>query len=176
MWKQLTPYIVPLFVAALIVRRSGRAKKVRLVRMWIIPAFLGLALVATLSSEPAPGPLVIVGFLVAAFVGGGLGYLRASHLHLSIDPKTGEVSSRATTIGTLLIVFLFMARFGLKQAFPELSAPHHHHGGAGIVQWSDIFLTFTVAMLIAQTVWIQNRIKPLLAEHAARTSGAASPE
>jgi hypothetical protein len=176
MLKEFAPYIVPLLIVALIVRRGSRATRVRPGRMWIRPAIFILVAGTALLAAPMPGLLVIGGFIVAALVGGGLGYLRASHLHLTIDPQTGQVSSQATTIGTALVGVLFAARFGIKIAFPQLSTPGHGHAGAEIVQWGNGMLIFMVAMLIAQAIWIWRRTRPLLAEHAARTAAGTPPE
>lgn len=175
MLKEIAPYIVPLLAVVLIARRSGRAQKVRLGAMWIRPAILALITVAALLSAPMPNLLVVAAFAAAALVGAALGYLRASHLHLSIDPQTGEVTSRATMIGTILILALFAARFGARLAFPASGAPGHGHAGGEIMQWTDGMLVFMVAMFAAQTAWIWNRTRPLLAEHAARVSAAAEP-
>lgn len=171
MLKDLAPIIVPLIVAGLLVRRAARARTVRLRRMWIAPAIFALLTAAALAAAPLPSLLMMGVFVAAAAVGGGLGFLRAHHQHLSIDPETGVISSRTTTVGSVLVAILFVARFGLKTAFPQLGV--HGHGGAGVVQWSNAFLIFTVAMLIARTAWTHTRTQPLLAEHAARTSATA---
>lgn len=172
MLKDLAPLIVPLIAAGLVVRRAARARTIRLRRMWIAPAIFMVLTVAALVSAPLPSLPMMGVFVAAAAVGGGLGFLRAHHQHLSIDPETGAISSRATTVGSALVAILFVVRFGLKTAFPQLG--DHGHGGAAFVQWGNAFLIFTVAMLIAQTVWIRSRTQPLLAEHAART-GAGAP-
>lgn len=172
MFKELIPYIVPLLVVALVLRRAGRARKVRLGRMWIRPAIVAFVAGAALLVSPPHGVLVIAGFIAAALLGCGAGYLRARHLQLMIDPQTGELSSQATPIGTILVLVLFGARFGLKLVFPQLSTPGHGHADAAIVQWTDVLLIFSVAMVIAQAVWIWQRTQPLLAEHAVRTAPA----
>lgn len=173
MLKDLAPIIVPLVAAGLVVRRAARARTIRLRRMWIAPGIFTLATVAALAAAPMPSLLMIGMFVVAAAVGGGLGFLRAHHLHLTIDPETGVISSRATTIGSVLVAILFVARFGLKTAFPQLAA--HGHGGAEFIQWSNALLIFTVAMLVAQTAWVRTRTQPLLAEHAARANAGGQP-
>jgi len=171
MWKDYAPYIVPLLVVALIVRRSARARKVRLRGMWISPVILTLMTAGALIAEPMPGLLAIGGFVVATLAGAGVGYLMARHLHLSIDAGTGEISSRATMIGTLLILGLFAARFGLKLVFPGLA--DHAHANAEVTEAANGLLIFTVATLIARTATIWNRTRPLLAAHAARAAEPA---
>jgi hypothetical protein len=167
MMNEFVRYIVPLLiVAVLIVRRSGRAQKVRPGRMWIRPVILLLMAVTALAAGPMPGLLMIAAFVVAAGLGAGLGYLMAHHQHLSIDTDTGHILSRSTTIGTLLILGLFAIRFGAKLVFPELANPGH--AGQQVTQATDGMLIFTVSVLISQSIALFNRTRPLVADHAAR--------
>ena len=108
--NQILPFVVPLLVVALLVRRSMGTNKVRIRAMWIRPAILLIAAGATLAASPMPGPIALAAFLAAAVVGAGVGYLRARHLELSVDPATGTVSSKSTPIGMILIVGLVAIR------------------------------------------------------------------
>jgi hypothetical protein len=135
--------------------------------MWLSPVFLTLAAAAALLATPLPPVPVIAAFAVAIVAGGGLGYLRAQHLHLTVDTQTGEIESRATAIGTALVLLFFAARYGVKMVLPQLGA----HGQ--IVEYAgEGLLLLTVAMLIAQTAAIWSRARPLLAAHAARIEPA----
>lgn len=165
--KELIPYLVPLLVVALIIRRSGRSRRVNLARMWVAPAIFALMTFGALAAEPLPSLAVVTAFAASALAGGGLGYLRALHQELSIDPQTGTISSKATAIGTLLVLGLFVLRFGLKLAFPQLQA--HGHAGAQVAAAANGLLIFTVTMLVVQSVLIWSRAQPLLAAHAERS-------
>jgi uncharacterized membrane protein len=167
MLKEFAPYILPLLAVALIVRRSMRTRKVNANRMWIRPVFLLLLLAGALAYAPMPGPIAIAAFVVAAGAGAALGSYMATHQHLSIDEQTGHVSSRSSTIGTLLVLGLFAIRFGTKIVFPELAEPGHH-AGAQMAVAANGLLIFTVAVLIAQTMSVWRRTQPLLAAHAAK--------
>jgi hypothetical protein len=172
--KEFAPYIVPLIFAALILRRSMQARKVNTGSMWIRPIILLVMLGGALAYAPAPGVIAIIGFFAAAAAGVGFGAYMASHQHLTIDEKTGHISSRSSLIGTLLFLGLFGVRFGAKLVFPELSQPGH--AATPLTQAADGLLVFTVAVLITQTVSIWQRTRPLLAAHAARKlSGEGQP-
>jgi len=162
--KEFAPYIVPLILAAIIIRRSMQARKVNMGRMWIRPALLLVLLAGALAVEPIPGVIAITAFLGAAVAGVALGAYMASHQHLSIDEQTGHVSSRTSTVGTLLVLGLFAIRFGAKLAFPDLAHPGH----SAMTQAANGLLIFIVAVLITQTVSIWRRTRPLLAAHAAK--------
>ena len=169
--KEFAPYIVPLLFAVLIVRRSLRAQKIRVGRMWVRPAILVLVAATALAAGPMPGLLVLAAFVAAAGAGAGLGYLLAHHQHLSIDDDTGHISSRASTIGIALILVLFGIRFGAKLVFPELA--HPGHAGQQVTQITNGLLIFTVAVLATQSIEIWKRTRPLLAAHAARRAAVA---
>ena len=165
--KSFLPYLVPLLVAALIVRRSGRTRRISLNRIWIAPGIFVLMTVGALATEPVPGLAVIAVFIAAALAGGGLGYLGAHHQQLSIDPETGKISSRATAIGTLLVLGLFLFRFALKLVYPQMGT--YGPAGSPVTQTANGLLIFTVAMLIVRSIAIWNRAQPLLAAHAERS-------
>lgn len=168
--KSFAPYFITLLVGALVMRRSMRARKVNLGWMWIRPVILLLLLAGAIAAEPAPDPLAALAFVVAAASGVALGYFMALHQHLTIDPQTGHISSRASTIGTALVLVLFAIRFGARQLFPELGTPGHGQMTAA----ANGLLVFTVAVLVTQTVMIWRRTRPLLADHKAQK--AAVPD
>jgi len=164
MLKEFAPYIVPLIAAAIIIRRSMQARKVNTGRMWIRPVILLLMLAGAFADAPMPGAIAIIAFLAAGAAGIGVGTYMASHQHLTIDEKTGHISSRSSTIGTLLVLGLFAIRFGAKLVFPELAHPGHSQ----MTLAANGLLVFTVGVLIAQTAAIWQRTRPLLAAHAER--------
>jgi hypothetical protein len=166
MTDKLLPYLVPLVFAVLILRRATQARRISPSRMWIAPTLFAVLTGLALAAEPVPGLAVIGAFVAAAFAGAGLGYLRARHQQLSIDPATGQISSQMTAVGAFILVALFMARYAVRIAFPD--AAHPGHGGAVVTAIANGLLIFMVAMLITQALEIWNRTRPLLAAHAGR--------
>jgi hypothetical protein len=81
--NHIVPFVVPLLIVALILRRSMGSRKVRVQLMWIRPAIILVLAGVTLAASPMPGPIALAAFVAAAIVGGGVGYLRARHLELS---------------------------------------------------------------------------------------------
>jgi len=182
MWKQFAPYVVPLLVLALILRRAGRERTVKLGRLWVYPAILTLAAIATLASANVPSLLGLLGFAAALALGGGVGFLRSYHMQLSVNQETGNVTSKATPLGTILIAALFALRIGLKLMFPEMnaadygpSAPSAHaiHPNAAVLFWTDASLLFAVGMIWGRALTTYFRAKPLLDAHHAAKAGAA---
>lgn len=172
MSQQLAPYIAPAIVLALLVWRGARAKPrpVRLSRMWISPLIVGAMTVATLALTAKPEIAVIAAYAAAALAGAGIGHLFGRHLELSIDPATGAISSKATPVGTFLVIGLFLVRYGLKIVFPELNAQPAAHPSADVLVWTDGALVFGCALVVSQALTIWLRTRPLVAGHQAGRS------
>jgi hypothetical protein len=173
MWNEIAPYAVPALVLVIVLRRSLNAKprKVRVGMLWFMPALITLATGMLLANSPMPNALALAGFAAALALGLSVGWLRARHMELAVDPDTGTVTSKATPIGTILVAALFVVRFGLKLAFPELNAqPGAHPAGAALL-WTDAGLLFSAGLVWgrAATTWL--RARPLLdAHHAAKAA------
>lgn len=161
-WRHASSFVVPVLVFLLILRRSLRERKVRTTRMWLYPAILGVAALSTMAREPMPGLAAIAGFVGAAIAGASLGYLRARHQQFTLDPATGEISSKATPIGTILIGAFFVARFGLEFFTHARDIPH----ALGLQRATDAGLIFSFALMVAQRWEIQRRAKALRTEAA----------
>jgi hypothetical protein len=160
---QLAPYIVPLLVAAIILRRAMRAQKprtVRLQRLWIFPALLLFVTLNSLLHEGFPGFVVVIVFAVVAIAGTAIGWFRVHTLEFSLD-EDGKVSARATQLGALLIVGLiglrYLAEFGIKQFGLD--------AGARLVHASDATLIFSTSMLLARGVHTWIKARALIAAH-----------
>jgi Kef-type K+ transport system membrane component KefB len=169
MSQNLAPYIAPVIVLALLVWRGARAKPrpVRLKRMWISPLIVTLMTASTLALTAKPALSVMAAYAGAALAGAGIGYLFGRHREFSIDPATGELSSKATPLGTILVIGLFFVRFGLKLVFPQLAAQPGTHPSADVLVWTDGALVFACALAVSQVVSIWLHTRPLVAAHGA---------
>jgi len=161
---QLGPYIVPLLIAVIILRRAMRAQKPRTVRMqrlWIFPALLLFVTLNSLWHEGFPGFVVVLVFTAAAAAGAAIGWFRVHTLEFSLDAESGKVSARATQLGALLIVGLiavrYLAELGIKQF--GLNA------GASLLHASDATLVFSTTMLVARSVHTWIKARALIAAH-----------
>jgi hypothetical protein len=173
------PYLVPLLVIALVALRLIRNKprKVKPNRLFILPGFLTLATAFTLAQTPAPGFLWIGIYVVAAVLGGLVGYLSARHRQFTTDAESGEIMSRATPIGTIIFAALFAVRFGLKLAFPQLNGGHspyvpppmNFHPAASVIGWTDAGLVFSTILLLSTAATTWWRTRRLVADRPAKT-------
>ena len=160
---QALPYILPLLILALILRRNLRARTLKMERLWVYPAILILATGSIMSSERLPGLVALTGFAVALAVGGLIGWYRGRLTHITIDPATHEFTSRASVAGTILIGVVFALRYGVRMAM----------AGGGPLPWgmhldvagiTDGLMLFLVAMMSVQRIEMFLRCQKLLNE------------
>ena len=152
------PYIVPLLLLVIVVRRSLRERRVRLQTLWIVPTVFAALTVYVLVNAPPPS-LVGVAELVGGFaVGCGIGWLRGKSTRLRIDETTGELVSRATPLAMLLFAGVFLARTSLRMALlqdPSAAAGVH----PDLPRFTDILLVFALGMIATQRleIWLRGR-------------------
>jgi len=167
-WSHTASFLLPLLVFAIVIRRAFRQRKVKTERLWRFPAIFAAIAVYTMLHEPLPGTVALAGFVVCAGLGAGLGILRARHQTFTLDPVTGELFSKATPIGTLLVGGFFALRFGLEFYTHARDLPH----ALGLQRSTDAGLIFALSLMIGQRWEIWQRAK-LLRE--ARDSGKEQP-
>ncbi|HEX3809673.1 MAG TPA: hypothetical protein VHW02_08205 [Rhizomicrobium sp.] len=182
-WKEIGPYVLPVLVLAIFARRMIRnePRKVRVGSLWIMPLIILAGVGFTLSVMPGvPDVWVIAAFVAAAAAGAGVGYLRARHMELFVDAKTDTVMSKATPIGMIVIVALFVLRYALKILFPQMQGAQnfdpHGHISTTAIAFTDGGLIFSAAMLTAQAIVTYLRAHPVLTAHHASKAVANEPD
>jgi hypothetical protein len=160
-WSAL---IVPLLVAAIVLRRALRAQKprtVRTTRLWIFPGLLLLVTLTSLAHEGFPAPLVALVFIVAAAAGGAIGWFRVHTLEFSLDAESGKVSQRATQFGAFLILGLIGLRYLADYAIKAFGL----NAGAKVLHATDATLLFSTSMLVARSIHTWIKARALIAAH-----------
>ena len=171
---QLVPLIAPLVVAALVWRRTMRAKPktVRMTRLWIFPGLLLLVTVMSLWHEGFPGILMSFVFITAAAAGGAIGWFRVHTFEFSLDAESGKVSARATQLGALLIVGLIGVRYLADYAIKAFGL----NAGANVIHATDATLILSTSMLVARSAHTWIKARALIAAHKLRAAPAAEPD
>ncbi|MBV8977540.1 MAG: DUF1453 family protein [Alphaproteobacteria bacterium] len=172
--KDYLPYLAPLLIVAVIALRMTRFSKpvkVRPGRLWIGPVYILAAMLFLLLNpmlgNPLASPYAIPLYAAAIVVGIGVGYLRARHQEFSIDPETGDVMSKASPVGLILVLAIFVLRFGLRTwmggASPDPSRPIPPQ----LVLSTDAMLFFAFGMVTASAWEVWRRTRPLVLAHRA---------
>lgn len=162
-------------VLLIILRRAGRSQKVNVERMWITPLLAGVAVWSSMSRESMPGVAAIAIFVAATLLGAGSGYFRALHIELTRDPATGEIMSKATQFGTILIVFFLLVRFGLKYLTTGSLGPNIPHPGQAAAHGVDIFRLADAGTIFAMAMMIGQRLEILRRAHLMLREGGPAP-
>jgi energy-converting hydrogenase Eha subunit A len=164
----LSPFIVPLIVAAILLRRALRPqkpKRVRLTLLWMFPALLLLVTISSVLTGPTPGILASIAWLIAMVLGGLMGWYRVHTLEFSVDSESGKVSARATQFGAFLIVGLIALRYGADTLIKQLGLG----SGDSLVYTTDGMMLFSTSMFVARSVHTWIRARALVVAHRTAT-------
>lgn len=160
--------MVPLVAIALVVLRNTRARRLRIETLWIMPVVILVLVGLSFSQQGIPSPLMVGVDIAALAVGALLGWWRARFTHISVDPATHQLTSRASPVGMLLVLAIFAVRYGVR-LYAAQSANNLHVSVNGI---ADAALAITVGLVCAQRLELALRATRLLNE--ARAGGPAS--
>ena len=171
-WNQLLPYLGPALVVILIARRTLRAQQPRRIRpglLWIQPAILLAGMIAAFAAMPVQlSPLAMAIFAVGMVAGAAIGYFRALHQEFSIEPETGNVMSKATPLGSILFLGIFVIRYAMNYWMKGgQQTDVRHPPSANVMLYTDAMLFFAFAMVAATAFEVWRRTRPIVAEHRA---------
>ena len=155
------PYLIAVFVLAMVVRRSLRGQRLKVDRLWVIPVLLIVAAVMTIVQSPPQDPAMILALVLAALAGAGVGWQRGRLTRINLDPDTGVLTSKASPAAVLLIVAVFAVRYGLRFWLTQ----NPHKGGQALVA-TDALLLFGVGMIAVARIEMWIRCKRLMAAGA----------
>ncbi len=157
------PYLIGipivLLVMALRLRGMSQGRRLRLEWLWVTPALLIVVTVLALAPNPPAG--LDWAYLAAAFVFGAvLGWYRGKMMHITVDPETHALNSKASPAALYFIVLIVAARVGLR--YLAVGQAGAWHLSVGLL--TGLFLAFAVGLLGVQRVEMWLRANRLLAE------------
>jgi len=165
----LANYLVPLGVVLLVVRNS-RARRLKIERLWVLPAIYMAMLASALYAEPPPITPLSIAILALSFAAGAaIGWQRGRFTQVHIHPQTGDLTSRASPIG-LIFIFAILAVRIVGRNFLAAHASDLH---LPILAVTDGFFVLAIAMLSVQRLEVWMRASKMLAE--ARAAGPTPP-
>jgi len=110
-------YAIPILVIGLVLffrfKSMGKARPLRLERLWIVPAIY-LAVAALLFWEMTPHGLGWLWAGLAFAAGGAIGWYRGAAMKIHVDPETHALNQVASPLALLFIVALIGLRFAIR--------------------------------------------------------------
>jgi hypothetical protein len=169
-------YVLPIILVIMALRmwRGSKVRRLRIERMWILPAIYLIAVGLMLFAAPPPmHPLVIATLVIATGAGPALGWARARMVRVSINVETHELTSQMSPWGMLVLVGLLVIRRGLDWYLTRHAAEWH----ISLAAITDGFLLFYLGMLVGRIAEIWIRANRLLNEaRAAKAAGQTVPD
>ncbi len=164
------PYIVGglLFVVLMAwrLRRMSQLRPLKVEWLWVTPALLAALTVVSLIPQPPQG--ADWAWLAAGLVlGGALGWWRGKMMHISVDPETHALNTKASPAAMIFILAIVVVRMALRgMAMGEASTLH-----LSVAVITGAFMTFAVGLFGVQRLEMALRATRLLGE--ARAAKAA---
>jgi hypothetical protein len=170
----LASYLVPLgVVAAIIVLRNSRPRKLKIERLWVTPAIYLILMASALAEAPPPLTPVSIAILVGAFaIGAAIGWQRARFTQIHIHPETHDLTSRSSPIGILFIFAILVVRYAARDLLAGNAKLLH----LPIVAITDGFLLLAIGMLTTQRLEVWQRASRMLAEAKGAAPGPPPPQ
>jgi hypothetical protein len=113
-----------------------------------------------------PTPFMMAVDFLALAVGAGLGWWRARFTHISVDPQTHQLTSKASPVGMLIILGIYAAKTAINAFARE---------NAAATAVADALLLVSVGTVCAQRFELFTRASRLLAEaRATKAQGEIS--
>lgn len=172
-WATLIPIVIAM---GIVIARNSRARRLRIESMWIAPllivALISLALWGEGKAAEAHGaltftPLSIALDIAGVVLGAVLGWWRARFTHITIDPQTHELTSRASPVGMVVIMGILVCR--------TLVRTYTAQNAGALGQWgpmlADGLLVMSVGLVCAQRLELALRATRLLNDARASTQG-----
>lgn len=151
-------YLIPLVVLVLVFLRNARERKLKIERLWIAPTILLVVAGLTLAAQKPPGLLMLGVFAVAFGLGALAGWWRGRLTNITINPETHELTSKASMIGMLLILGLFVVR----RVVGTYAAQHAEALHVSALEVTDALLLLAVGLVCAQRLEIALRATRML--------------
>ncbi|MDQ2680696.1 MAG: DUF1453 family protein [Candidatus Eremiobacteraeota bacterium] len=140
----------------IVVWRNARPQTMTVSRLWIMPAFMVLVtaflIVGTVAQHAAIW-LLAIALVIGIIAGVPVGLARGHHSRVRHADKSGRIVVEPSVV-TMVI---WLAAFGLKYAV-KYFAPH---AGPGVLVFSDGFIAFAVASVVAARYVIFKKFKAL---------------
>jgi len=141
-------------------RLAGRARRLRLETLWIVPAIYAAFTTFLLYEVPLHGLQFLYG-AVALGAGGMVGWRRGMMMRINVDPETRTLNQQASPAAILFILAILLVRRGLAYEAGSM--------GFSVALVTDLLMLFVLGMFSMTRLEMFLRAKRMLREHLATT-------
>jgi hypothetical protein len=167
----MTPRMLQYLITALVVgvvlffriKAMGKARPLRLERLWIVPA-LYLALAVFLFWQMTPHGLGWLWAGLAFAVGSAIGWYRGAAMKISVDPETHALNQTASPLAFLVILALIALRYAIREG----AAYEAGIGNVDVALITDCLVAMALGLLSMTRLEMYLRGMRLLDEARAR--------
>jgi len=156
-------YLIPIVIIAAIMffrfRSMGKERRLRLERLWIVPAIYFVA-AALMFAQMTPHGLGWLWAGLSLGAGATIGWQRGRAMKISVDPETHALNQISSPLAMILIVVLILVRTSLRAATQLEGAAWH----LDAILITDCLVAFALGLLSAMRLEMYLRGSRLLAE------------
>lgn len=142
-------------------RSMRRIQRLRLERLWIVPALYALV-TATVLYQSVPSGIQWLYAGIALVLGAALGWRRGALMRINIDPETHELNQQASPAAMLFILVLIIIRQGLRMEASQM--------GFNVAFVTDCLVVFALGLFSATRLEMFLRARRMLSAHMATLS------
>ena len=159
-FQQPGPY-VGYFISAIIIgvvlflrfRSMRRVQKLRLERLWVVPALYAV-ITGIVLYQSMPRGVQWLYVLIALGLGALLGWRRGALMRINVDPETHELNQQASPAAMLFILVLIIVRQGLRMEASTM--------GFNLAFVTDLLVVFALGLFAATRLEMFLRARRLL--------------
>lgn len=164
---QVLPYLVPLLILVLVMRRSLRERRLKVERLWVLPVVLLLVGGLAVYNAPPRTPAAIGAVAGALVLGAAAGWWRGRLTRITVDPDTHLLTSKTSPLGVLLITGLYVVRYVARMYAQQ----HPAALPADATAVTDGLMVFAIVMMAVQRLEMWLRSQRLVAEAVKAKAG-----
>jgi hypothetical protein len=141
-------------------RSMRRIQKLRLERLWIVPALYALV-TASVLYQSVPAGIQWLYVAIALALGGVLGWRRGALMRITVDPETHELNQQASPAAMLFILVLIIIRQGLRMEASTM--------GFNVAFITDLLVVFALGLFSATRLEMFLRARRMLEQRLTET-------
>jgi len=144
-----------LLVILIIVLMQSKERKVKINRIWLVPALLCFVTIQSIIHMGQLSILQLLLFVAMLGIGLVLGIIRGKALTFRIDSETGHVLRKGNWLNTMILLIILGAKIVIKQSM--FSGSTHYT----LMVVTNAFLCITLGTVISRRYYIWKKYNEL---------------